>query len=308
MSTFLDLLSRSWKFCLQFKIPIFIGALLFTAVLLLVDGFFMQNEDRTTREMMLRLGIDDARFEELDNRMKQGDEAAFNELMGEMEQVGRMFEEMPEEDQIAFLTDWSKQMAVGLLPMSFLMVTVMMLIYFLSSAYFYVLAIEQIQDPFVVVRRSLFKVLPLMGVGIWMMLRSFMWVPFLNIFTGIYLLPRMVFSGVILLKENQGVLGSVTSSMERTKGRWTQIIVQYVMLFVVVFVASMIFAMASRFTGPLASFFMTLFGQLLFAFALVFTVFYSERFSGQAPVTAKAPQQSSQSPGIPPPVSAKPRQ
>ena len=132
MSIFLELLSRSWKFFLQFKIPIFIGALLFTAVLLLVDGFFVQQEDSATREMMLRLGIDDARFEELDNRMKKGDEAAFNELLGEMEQVGQIFEEMPEEEQVAFLTDWSRKMAFGLLPMTSFMIVVMLLIYFLS--------------------------------------------------------------------------------------------------------------------------------------------------------------------------------
>ncbi|MBU2213687.1 hypothetical protein KKC44_00400 [Patescibacteria group bacterium] len=291
MTIFLDLLSRSWKFFFQFKIPIFIGALLFTAVLLLVDGFFVQQEDSATREMMLRLGIDDERFEELDNRMKKGDEAAFDELLGEMEQVGRMFEEMPEEDQIAFLTDWSKQMAIGLLPMSFLMVVVMLFVYFLSSAYFYVLVLEQIRDPLVAARRSIVKVLPLTGVGIWMMLRSFMWVPGLDIFTGIYYLPRMVFAGVILLKEDRGVFGSVKTSMERTNGRWTQVVVQYIMLFALLIAASAIFAMAAGIAGPLKYFFLTFFGQLLFAFALVFTVFFAERMT----IPAKAPAQSLQS-------------
>ncbi|MBU0766521.1 hypothetical protein KKF55_01905 [Patescibacteria group bacterium] len=279
MTTFTALLSRSWRFFLQSKVPIAIGALLFTAIIMLSDGFFSQQEDRVTRQMMLRLGISDARFEELDKRMEKGDKTAFDEMLGEMELVGKMFEEMPEDAQLAFLTDWGKKMTFGLLPMMFLMGIMTIFIYFISSTFYYVLVIHKIRDPLMAVRSAIPKVISLFGVGVWMMLRSFMWVPGLNIFTGIYYLPRMMFSGVICVKEDLGVLDSVNASMERTKGKWLAIAIQYIMLFAVFVAASAIFAMLTGFAGPLKNFLLTFFGQLLFAFAIIFTVFYAEQFS-----------------------------
>lgn len=288
MNTFTTLLARSWKFFIQFKVPIVIGALIFTAVTVLADGFFLNQEDRVTREMMMRLGIEDARFDELDKRMQQGDETAFDEMLKDMEMVGQMFEEMPEDVQLEFLAEWSKKMTIGLLPMTFMMAIVVALIFVLSSAFYYVLIIKQIRDPLKVARMSVTKVIPFLGVGIWIMLRSFLWVPVLNIFTGIYYFPRMVFSGVILFKEDLGVIDSVKASMDRTKGNWFSVLTQYIMLFAVLVAVSAILSMAVRFTGPLNNFLLILIGQMLSAFALIFTVFYSEKFSVSVKPTAKA--------------------
>jgi len=279
MKAFLRLLLQTLR---QFKssiISILIGAAIFAAILLLLQGFFEQQADRVIRLNVVKMGIPEERFEDIQGRMKQGDEAAFEELLLEMGRAAESFDTMDESSLNAFITEQSFTVAMALLPFSLLFITLTCLIGILSSTYFLVLGTSQTKDPLFAGRRTLAAFFKMVGLWIWILLRSFVWIPVVGIFTGIYFLPRFVLSPVILLGEDRGVFESVRESASRTKGSWFTVVGNLLGLGVSTWITWTFFVLLISFTGKLMPIFMAVGSQLIAAYMALFTVLFARRFS-----------------------------
>ena len=88
----------------------------------------------------------------------------------------------------------------------------------------------------------------MIGLQIWIFLRSFAWIPILGVLLAIVLGPRFILAPVILIKEKKGVFASASASFERTKGYWGKI---FGNMFVVAIVGVISVAILSRIAGVL---------------------------------------------------------
>jgi len=59
-------------------------------------------------------------------------------------------------------------------------------------------------------------ILPLFGMFLWVIVRSFIWIPFIGILIAIILGPRFILSPLYLLQQKKGVIESVSQSYKAT--------------------------------------------------------------------------------------------
>jgi hypothetical protein len=70
----------------------------------------------------------------------------------------------------------------------------------------------------VLVNRSLPRVIPFLGLILWVIIRSFAWIPIVGAIIALFRIPRFVLAPVIMLAEEKGVLESASESYRRSKG------------------------------------------------------------------------------------------
>lgn len=169
--------------------------------------------------MFGNLGMNTERLEELSKRMEQGDEAALNEMMKEFEAGAKKMENLPKGDAQAIAAGFYASM----FSVAFLWSLVAGALFLLGMTFYYVAALKEKDLPSTLT--DAVRVLPAMiGLQIWVFLRSFAWVPFIGIVFAIVLGPRFVLSQVILLQEKMSVLQSASESYQRTGGYWGKIV------------------------------------------------------------------------------------
>jgi len=122
-----------------------------------------------------------------------------------------------------------------------------------------------------VVKVSLRKLLPYIALMIILGIISFIWVPLLGIVVAIVVMPKLMFSVMILLHENTGVIDSIKQSWKRTNGYWPQIVGYMIVTVIIMVIVSMILAMVIGFI-PGGMYLLAIISQLLQAFMVVFTV------------------------------------
>lgn len=297
MQRFLQLLKQTWQFCLQFKIPLLAGAVVFGVIMALSQGLFVQQAGLGFSDMVSDMEFMGDRMEELSRRAEMGDEAAYEGMMDELEGLGQGI------GQGAGIFFGS--LLPGLLT-SFL---IALIVYFIAHAYFIVLAVERIRGVGALAGETAKKVLPILGVEIWILLRSFIWIPIIGFLFAIYFLPRLAFGGVFLVKEKTGVLASVSASYQRTKGRWLQVFGYLLGLMIVVWIATAIFSYIAFFTGPLSGWLGAIFSQLVFGFSVVYLVLLAEMlFAKGAPQPQPVPTGAAPAPPPAAPPSTPPPQ
>lgn len=96
-----------------------------------------------------------------------------------------------------------------------------MTLLFLAYAYF-MMVVQRSPDA---TMADLLRSTPLLAVrmlflGVWIMLRSFCWVPFFGPFFALWYHPRMLRAPGILASGRAGVLASVRQSIDRSRGQW----------------------------------------------------------------------------------------
>ena len=270
---FIELLKKSYKHCLKIRTSMIIGAVVFGAALFVLQEGTANVIDRQISEYMMTLGIDPGRFEDLNDRMEAGDEEAFEEMLGEMQRFTEELGAMNPEQQTAYFADQGKHIMVKLLPLQLLLLATTILISIIASAYYLVVGTRKDDDPIDSFKGAFNYILPMIGLVIWVNLRSFVWIPFVGLFTGLYYMPRFAFSGVILVRDKKGILESANLSMEAAKGHWLRIVLYSIGLLIVMVLVSLIAALLADFVGPFALFLMNIIGQLELIFAVVFIVF-----------------------------------
>lgn len=230
-----QLLSSSLAFVRSCWKPILIGAVIFGTAGGVVAGTVAGGAAFGMKGVVNDMGIDVEKMEELSMRLKNGDDTAMAEMEALLdENVGAMGDEAQ-----AMMA--GKMLAV-FAPFIGVAAVLGILIAVLSHAYFLLLALSPKADAMTILKKTPALFFPLLGLWIWMFLRSFTWIPIpillipviglplSSISTipafiiGIILAPRFALSPVIMLKQKKGIMESVRLSYDGTKGYWGKIV------------------------------------------------------------------------------------
>lgn len=203
--------------------PIAVGAVLL-AVLMLGAQTSMQKKALHVMENNPHMDsmMDLEKLEDLAKRAEDGDEAALAELMDGMGAMGMMDEDGNFNEEA--MEEVGKSIMLSMAPTFGSFFLVSFLLSLIGSVYFLVVAVQAkvtVGSAFSATPKLL---LPMLGVWLWSFLRSFAWIPVIGIIFAIVIGPRLVLAPVILIKEKKGVLESVRSSYERSKGYWGKVI------------------------------------------------------------------------------------
>jgi hypothetical protein len=147
----------------------------------------------------------------------------------------------------------------------------------IAWTYFAILALRGTLDPMMIARQTPGLILPMIGLAMWVMLRSFLWIPIIGIIPAIFLLPRFVASIVYLVRDSKGVLESARLSYGATAGYWGKIWGNWIaagllMLFTAI-VANIVIAIVAVMSHSLVGIWgLNVVQQLLSAFSVVFSI------------------------------------
>lgn len=258
------LLSSSW---VQFRrgiVPIVIGAVVFGLLLGVGQSLLGKRVQQSAGTALQQFGIDVQEMQALQKRMEQGDEAAVQEFTQRMQDL--------QDRGPAVAAQGAGMIFARVAPFLGLSVLVSMIITILASAYFLVLALDEKLDYAKAAKGGVSVVVPLFLLWLWVVIRSFVWIPIIGFIFAFVLLPRFLTAPVLLVRDRKGVLESVSRSYEQTQGYWGKIVgngfVAVICLFVAMFVVGMILAMF----GAAGSLLMPVASMLAAAFMLIFTV------------------------------------
>lgn len=230
------LLSETWSFLLVRWRAAGIGLLAFTMVLAVNQAFFARLLDANVEQVLARTGLNAEQFQEqLVVLLRQGADPAEVDRM--LEALSNSLSTGLPSEQYGFVPTSSNAglyFVIVSMPMVFASAAVSMVILFVSTVFFMLMALQDGKGAYDVARqlgRKILKSFLLLG---WVMLRSFVWVPLLGIVLGALLLPRYALAPVLLFGGKHGVLESVSISYAKTKGYWLEIVSAWLIVSVVI--------------------------------------------------------------------------
>gem|GEM_PF-475025 len=293
-----QLLSMSYAFVTAYWRPILIGAVVFGTIGAFVQGAVQTHAATKFGGMIEGMGMNLERMEELSERMQAGDESAAGE-----------FEDLME-NSFGGVTETEMQKTIGMgmvttmLPNIGLMFLVSIILTVLASAYYYMITLGAVKDPVKAASGIPKLFLPLLGLHVWIFLRSFIWIPIIGLIPAIILCPRFVLAPVILIQEKKGIMQSVTESYKRTTGYWGKIAGNIIVMALCAFALGIVVGIISGLLGNISPYISlwinSVFQYLVFAYATVFVVQLSLTIMSNplstvpmaplAPAAAKAPQ------------------
>lgn len=109
----------------------------------------------------------------------------------------------------------------------------MCIVMFGASVYFLLLFASRKENPFEILRRFPREIIRMIGLQCWMLVRSFVWIPFIGPFIAVYLLPRLSLAPTLLLSGEAGIFESLHRSMKRTSGKWATVFLRLLLIGVV---------------------------------------------------------------------------
>ncbi len=262
------LLGDTWAFVQSHIMTILVGAVIFG----LVQGAVQtQVQTKATEKAGQFMGMDMQKFQELSQRMAQGDQEAAKELeaMGEerMNELGGT----PEAREAAMMSMGMEALG-GFLPTFGVGMLILMLIHMLSASYYSVIAVRGVKDVGAVFQQAFPLILPLVGLWIWTALRSFIWIPVIGFIFAIILGPRFIASPLLLIRDSKGVMDAASESYKRTNGFWGKI---FGNMFVVAFATAIIGMIIGKLLYPfggLGMWVLLVIQQVFVAFMMVFAI------------------------------------
>ena len=256
------LLSETWSFVQAHAKTILIGAVVFGLVLGGIQFAFAGVLGYQAEGVMQNMGINTERMEDLAERMEAGDEAALGEMMVELEGL----QTMTKGQAAGFFFGFLKNMGPGIL----LLWIISLAVYVLSSTFYFLIALKKGKDIGALFQNSVQLFLPMLGLHLWVFLRTFAWIPVIGVITLIILGPRFVLSPVLLVQEEKGVFESARISYKKTSGYWGKIFGNMFVAGLFIGLISMALSMALFITGPLALLLIPILSQVMCAFLIVF--------------------------------------
>lgn len=220
-------------------------------------------------------GMTEERMQDITDRMASGDEEALEDFMGELGITGDPEDpETAEQVEAMFARSFK-----AMLPALGFYALLSMLISVAGHATYLAFIILKLKDPWVALRKGAHYILPLLGIWLWMILRSFAWIPFIGIITAIILMPRMALAPVIMIEGKKGIMESVSMSMNSTRGYWGKIAGNFILLVILmciaIIVTSLVLGLVLMSVPPVKSLAEYFVAQIIAAFWAFFMVHLS---------------------------------
>jgi len=245
--------------------PIVIGAVIFGLIMAVGQSFVGKRMVQKTGSVFEGFGYDQQQMVDLQRRIQAGDEAAMNEFAQKMEELGGA--------QGEAMAGAVTSMYKDLLPVMGASMLIMWLISLIASAYFLLIALDGKLSFQMALARTPGIIIPLFLLSLWIMIRSFIWIPILGIILAIVLGPRFVLAPVLLARDRKGVLESASMSYAKTAGYWGKI---FGNLFVAALCAIIVIMVLGIVVGMLgvsaAAIVMPMLNMLATAFITIFVV------------------------------------
>lgn len=231
------LLSQTSSFTQKHWQPLLLGAVVFG----LVTGALHMNLQKTAMNgmntMMQGMETGAGSMQDIMEKMQAGDEEAAEEFAKQMQAMGEGGEEMMKKQAMG--------MVGSMLPAVGMSVLVTMLVSFLATTYFVLVALHP-EKPLGETVTAIFPVLlPMLGLWLWAFVRSFAWIPVIGIIFAIVFMPRFVAAPLYLIEQKKGVFESVRLSMQTTRFYWGKIVGNLIVLGLLLFVASVVLGIVS---------------------------------------------------------------
>jgi len=205
-----------------------VGAILGLAVGLLASVVAAN----TAYQVQTGMGFDPQTIQNLQERVNNGDQQAQQEL----KDIAKSFNPA----QLA------TAIAIGLRTMA-IMWLITLLAYSVYQAFLVVLAVSGMDEE--ARKRGPGYILPMIGLNLWLFVRTFIWIPGIGFIIAIILGPRFVASHAILVSEKKGIMASASESYRRTQSLWGKI-------FGNVFVAGLVAGIATWLVGGIVRIFL----------------------------------------------------
>lgn len=264
-----QLLSDAWSSFRRALLALAIGAVIFGLIAGIGQSFVGQRVLRETGTLFEGMGFDPQYMEDLQQRMQAGDEAAINELAGRLEQVGG--------EQGAAVPGAVFTMYKRLMPVIGASALLLWVISLIASAYFLLVALNDKLSFQQAIARTPGLIIPLFLLSLWVIIRSFIWIPIIGIILAIILGPRFVLAPVILARDHKGVLESASMSYAKTSGFWGKIFGNLLVVGILVMVALMVLGIVlSLFGLTVSGIVMPMVNMLGTAFLTIFVVKLSQ--------------------------------
>ncbi len=271
MKTLGTLLNDSIAFTKKHLTALVIGAVVFGVVTNGATWFLM---GATAPGAIQNMGAWQTQMETLGNRMEALQKKATSGMLdaaGEKEMQDLAEKMMRETSQGANMIKGTLFALIPGLGMSFL---VALLIGLFAKSYFLMVAVKGFSDAGSAAKATLGSIVPLIGLWIWLLLRSFIWIPFLGFIIAIIVGPRLFLSPLYLLEQGKGITESARLSYKATQGQWGKIVGNALLVGIVTMVcASIVSRIAIFILGMmLGGFVAAVIGQFAAAFMTVFGI------------------------------------
>lgn len=245
--------------------PIVVGAVVFGLLLGIGQSFIGQRVTQKAGSVFEGLGFDQQQMQDLQQRIQAGDQAAMNEFAQKMEQLGGA--------QGEAVSGAVLSMYKGLLPVIGASMLIMWLISLIASAYFLLIGLNDKLTFQSALARTPGLIIPLFLLSLWVLIRSFFWIPALGIILAIILGPRFILAPVFIVRDHKGVLESASMSYANTSGFWGKIFGNVFVAAIVILVAQMVLGFVLGFFGMrISGILMPMVQMLATAFLTIFVV------------------------------------
>lgn len=222
------LFSRSFAFFREQFVPILIGAVVAGVIMFGTQTLLGRDLSRQAQNMMGGAGINQAQMQELQRRLEAGDPAAAQELQQAL--------------QNALVAGKVGGVIGGTARLIVVSLLVAMVLSVLYQGFILLLLLERRSLQETLPRLGQFF-LPLLGLSLWLVVRSFVWIPIIGIVFAIVLGPRFALAPLILVKEKKGVFESTRESYLRTNGYWGKIFGNVLVVAIVVGIVGIVINM-----------------------------------------------------------------
>lgn len=123
------------------------------------------------------------------------------------------------EGQIA-LQEFTLKLYTEALPVIIFTVLAIAVVWFLGMKYYLIATVKQHSSARAVLKSIAYYIVPELALSIWVLLRSFAWVPLLGPILALIFAPRFTLAGIYLVQDNLGIFTSAKRSFDQTRGHW----------------------------------------------------------------------------------------
>jgi hypothetical protein len=271
-----QLLKDAFRTCVDRWQAVAVGIVLFGTITAIVATVMNTKIESQIWSSMQNVGFNQQQMQQLQQRLRSGDEGAVEDALQEIGTLGSQLEGMTEEERNAFFTREGRMMLRAMFPVLGAGAFGWFAITLFSGAYFLRLGLSKGRDPMEILSGVPRLVLPLAGVWIWAFLRSFAWIPIIGIIPAVILGPRFVLAPVILVREGKGVRACVQESSVRTRGYWGKVFGNLIAVWLVLLLLSWVLGIVTiplaRYSFVMGAWFQSVVQQLMLGYGTVFLI------------------------------------